>query len=53
MGGGEVRERDRVLRVARRLKNCGDFVPGGLYLNNHTPEWAETWEFDFAGPNLL
>ena len=35
------------------LENCGDFVPSGLYLNNHTTELAETWEFVFPGPNLL
>ena len=34
------------------LKNCGDFVSSGLYLNNHITELAETLEFDFAGPNL-
>ena len=34
------------------LKNCGDFVPGGLSLNNHPTELAETWEFDFAGLSL-
>ena len=48
-----MRERGRVLRVTGKLKNCRDFVPGGLYLNNHTTEWAETCEFDFAGPNLF
>ena len=42
-----------MLEVARKLKNCEDFDPGGLYFNNLTTEWAETWEFDFAGPNLL
>ena len=48
-----MRERGRVLGVARKLKYCADFVPGRLYLNNYTTELAETWEFDFAGPNLL
>ena len=42
-----------MLRVTWKQKNCGDFVPGGLHLNNHTTELAETWEFVFAGPNLL
>ena len=53
VGRGYVRERGRVLRVIWKLKNCGYFVPGGLYLNNHTTELAETSEFDFAGPNML
>ena len=48
-----MRERGRVLGVIRKLKNCGDFVPRGLYINNHTTQLAETWEFDFAGPNML
>ena len=48
-----MRQRGRVLRVIWKLKNCGDFVPSGLYLNNHTTELAGTWEFDFAGPNML
>ena len=48
-----MRERGRLVGVMWKQKNCGDFVPGGLYLNNHTTEWAETWEFDFAGPDLL
>ena len=48
-----MRERGRVLGVIWKLKNCGDFVPGGLYLNNHTTELAGTWEFDFAGLNML
>ena len=52
VGGGTVRERGRVLGVMWKQQNCGDFVPGGLYLNNHTTELAETWEFDFAGPNM-
>ena len=48
-----MRERGRVLEVIWKLKNWVDFIPGGLYLNNHTMELAETWEFDFAGPNML
>ena len=39
--------------VMWKQKNCQDFVPGGLYLNNHITELVETWEFDFAGPNML
>ena len=42
-----------MLGVIWTLKNCGDFVPGGLYLNNHSTELAETWEFDFTGPNMI
>ena len=41
-----------MLWVMRKQHNCGDFVPGGLYLNNHTTELAECWEFAFAGPNM-
>ena len=48
-----MRERGRVLGVMWKQKNCGDFVPGGLFLNNPTTELAETWELDFAGPNIL
>ena len=48
-----MRESGSVWGVIWKLKNCRDFVPGGLYLNNHLTELAETWEFDFAGPNLL
>ena len=47
-----MRERGRVLGVIWKLKSWGDFIPGGLYLNNHTTELAETCEFDFAGPNM-
>ena len=39
--------------VELKAKICADFVPGGLYLTNHTTELAETWQFVFAGPNLL
>ena len=47
-----MRERGRVLGVMWKQQYCGDFVPSGLYLNTHTTELAETWEFDFAGPNM-
>ena len=48
-----MRERGRMFGVMWKQKNCQDFVPGGLYLNNHTTDLAETLEFVFAGPNLL